>query len=389
MFEVKGKYGMAKIFADIVDNETISQITNLLNQPSIAGSNVRIMADCHAGAGCVIGTTMTIQDKVIPNLVGVDIGCGMFVIELEEKSIDFELLDQVVRNCIPSGFSIRTRAHEYIKRCRLSELNCIEHVNIDRADLSLGTLGGGNHFIEIDRSDDGRLFLVIHSGSRNLGKQTAEHYQKTAWEYLKDENRSQKIKELIDEIKKLKGSTASIPKELSYCEGLLFEQYIHDMKIVQEFAMENREAIADVILKEMKLHPVNSFSTIHNYIDTDAMILRKGAVSAKAGETLIIPINMRDGSLVCIGKGNPDYNFSAPHGAGRIMSRSKAKDCLSVDAFQTEMREAGIFTNSCNASTLDEAPEAYKPIESILQNISDTVEVVMAIKPVYNFKSSI
>ncbi len=400
MFEINGKYGSAKVFADIVDNETISQVTNLLNQQSICGSKVRIMADCHAGAGCVIGTTMTIRDKVIPNLVGVDIGCGMEVVELKERSVDFEKLDHVIRQYVPAGFSVRDKVHVYAEKCHLDELICKESVNLVRAALSLGTLGGGNHFIEVDRSDDGRLFLVIHTGSRNLGKQTAECYQNMAWEYLQKGNKKDKIERCIEElkkqgragdiekeIKKISQSTVSVPKELAYCEGELFRSYIHDMKIVQEFAMYNRQAIVHVILDKMGLFPVDAFTTIHNYIDTETMILRKGAVSAKEGEKLIIPINMRDGSLFCTGKGNSDYNFSAPHGAGRIMSRSKAKDCLSVDDFKDEMKAAGIYTNSCNESTLDEAPGAYKPMESILDNISDTVDVIDVIKPVYNFKS--
>jgi len=402
MFEVKGKYNKAVFFADVTDNETISQVMNLLKQPFLCESKIRIMADCHAGKGCVIGTTMTIQDKVIPNLVGVDIGCGMEVVELQETELDFEKLDSVIRGCVPSGFSIRSEAHPFVKQCHLSKLHCAEYINGDRAELSLGTLGGGNHFIEIDKAPDGRLFLVIHTGSRNLGKQTAEYYQNEAWKRLSGDEQHLLIQRRIEELKKegrqaeieaeirtIKESRTSVPKELAYCEGSLFERYMHDMKIVQQYAALNRQAIANVILSQMGLRSVSTFTTIHNYIDVESMILRKGAVSAKDGERLIIPINMRDGALICTGKGNEEYNYSAPHGAGRIMSRSKAKTELSVEAFKDEMSQAGIFTTSCNASTLDEAPGAYKPIESILENITDTVNVDVIVKPVYNYKAGL
>lgn len=395
MFEIKGKYGTAKFFADLVDDETIGQVMRLLNQKSTEGSKVRIMADCHAGVGCVIGTTMTITDKIIPNLVGVDIGCGMEAVKLQETNIDYKKLDETVRKYIPSGFCIRDSIHPYEQECRLEELFCLKQINLERARLSLGSLGGGNHFIEVDESENGAKFLVIHTGSRYLGKQVAEYYQDLAWKNLSKEKINEQIqkeivvlkaegreKEISETIAKIKASFQNVPKELAYCEGQLFENYIHDMKIVQEFATLNRQAIADVIVKQMNLHVSDSFTTIHNYIDTDAMILRKGSVSAKEGEKLIIPINMRDGSLICIGKGNEDYNFSAPHGAGRLMSRSQAKSILSVDEFQDEMKEAGVFTTSCGQATLDEAPGAYKPMESILENIKDTVEVVEVIKPV-------
>lgn len=357
------------------------------------------MPDTHAGKGCVIGTTMTIKDKVIPNLVGVDIGCGMLTIKLKEKRLDLPKLDSIIRKTVPSGFDIRNKAHKYLKNTDLDSLYC-KDINMNRAELSLGTLGGGNHFIEVDKDEAGNLYLVIHTGSRHLGKQVADYYQNKAYNSLKDGNRGEliqaKIKELTEQgrqteieqaIKEIKSTVESIPRELSYCEGELFNQYIHDMKIVQEYAYWNREAIADTILGEMRLHAVDVFQTIHNYIDTDEMILRKGAISCKQGEKVLIPINMRDGSLVCIGKGNPDWNFSGPHGAGRIMSRSEAKQSFTVSEFKKTMKEAGIFTTSVGSSTLDECPMTYKPIEEIMENITPTVDIVEVIKPIYNFKA--
>ena len=397
MIELNGKYGTAKVFTDLMQDEAIAQITTMLNQEFIEGSKIRIMPDVHAGAGCTIGTTMTIKDKCCPNLVGVDIGCGMHVSILKEDALDLEKLDRIIHEQIPSGFNIRNSEHPHTCITRLDQLICKDHVDILRAYLSLGTLGGGNHFIEVDKDDDGRLYLVIHSGSRHLGLEVAGYYQRLAEKQvcgrdeasiaewivkMKSEGRHS---EISDGLKKIKASTIKIPKELAYVSGQLFEDYIHDMKIVQEYAFFNRLAISDTILAYLDVCCEYQFTTIHNYIDTDHMILRKGAVSAREGERLLIPINMRDGSLLCVGKGNPDWNYSAPHGAGRLMSRSKAKETFSMDEFARSMD--GIYTTSVGVDTLDECPMAYKPIDSIINNIGDTVEVSKIIKPVYNFKA--
>ena len=399
MIELNGKYAIAKVFTDVVDEESISQVINLANQEFVAGSQIRMMPDIHAGAGCTIGTTMTIKDKVVPNLVGVDLGCGMETVVLKEKNIDLEQLDRVIRENVPSGFNIRDKAHGLVKDVNLQDLRCFHNINLDRAEKSIGTLGGGNHFIELDKDDDSTLYLVVHSGSRHLGVEIASYYQKLAYEQLnqcsKDDiqaliislKAAGKQRQIETEIKKLKNTKrTSIPKDMAYLEGAAFNDYIHDMRIAQQFAMMNRKAIADVIIQKMGLHISDEFTTIHNYIDLDSMILRKGAVSAQAGERLLIPINMRDGSLLCIGKGNPDWNYSAPHGAGRLMSRAKAKETFGVDEFQKEMN--GIYTTSVCYGTLDECPMAYKPIDAILDNIGDTVDVVKIIKPIYNFKAS-
>lgn len=400
MFELTGKYASAKVFTDIIESEAISQILSMLNQKFVEGQKIRIMPDVHAGAGCTIGTTMTIKDKIVPNLVGVDIGCGMETVMLEEKEIDFCILDDVIRTRIPSGFDIRDDTHEYYRHISedLHRLKCKENVDLHRAEYSLGTLGGGNHFCEVDRDQYGNLALVIHSGSRHLGKQVALYYQNLAYKQLND--RRDEIKQIIDTlkcagrkteiesvIKQYKAEHAcSIPKDLAYLEGELFDDYIHDMKIVQRYASLNRKAIAHTILSEMGLTSTYEFTTIHNYIDTDSMILRKGAVSAKQDELLLIPINMRDGSLLCYGLGNEDWNCSAPHGAGRLMSRSRAKESFTVEEYERQMD--GIFTSSVCYGTLDECPMAYKSIEDIVKNISETVQIVDRLKPVYNFKAS-
>ncbi len=397
MFELKGKYGEAKIFTDVADQASISQVMNLLNQPFAAGSQIRMMPDIHAGAGCTIGTTMTVTDKIVPNLVGVDVGCGMEVAILREKEIDLAELDRVIHERIPAGFSKRTSVHRYIKNVRLDELHCKDHVNISNAELSLGTCGGGNHFCEANRDNDGNIYLVIHSGSRHLGLEVATYYQNLAWEQLCQRD-PDSVNQLIARLKKegrqkdiqkelaaLKNASPKIPKELAYLTGTPMEHYLHDMKITQEFATWNRNAMMDEILKAMNLNLKDRFTTIHNYVDVENGILRKGAVSAKKGERLIIPINMRDGSLICIGKGNPDWNCSAPHGAGRLMSRSAAKEAFSVEEFREQM--SGIYTTSVGASTLDETPMAYKDMKDIVDNIGPTAEILHIIKPIYNFKA--
>ena len=323
------------------------------------------MPDIHAGAGCTIGTTMTIRDKIVPNLVGVDIGCGMEVIKIKETHIELQKLDKLIYQRIPSGFQVREKTHRYFDKINLKELYCYKHVDPLRAEKSLGSLGGGNHFIEADQDDEGNIYIVVHSGSRHLGLEVANYYQEEGCKSLND--------------------STSIPKQLAYVSGELFDRYIHDMKIIQEFAELNRRAMMDEIINGMKLHVAEQFTTIHNYIDTEAMILRKGAVSAKKGEKLLIPINMRDGSLICVGRGNDDWNQSAPHGAGRLMSRAAAKSTFTVSEFKNQM--SGVYTTSVNKGTLDECPMAYKGMDDIVNNIGDTVDITCVIKPIYNFKA--
>lgn len=395
MFELEGKYGSAKVFTDVVDQESISQVITLLNQPYAEGQRIRMMPDIHAGAGCTIGTTMTIGDKICPNMVGVDIGCGMLVAKISNKNIDLAVLDALIREQIPSGFEVHD---EYCdSHVDLSGLYCADSVNLDRAYRSVGTLGGGNHFIEANKDDEGNIYIVIHSGSRHLGVDIATHYQERAFNELGKVS-PEETKHLIDSLKAqgrqneiqtalkcLKGSITTMPKQLAYVEGTTLNMYLHDMAIAQNYAVENRLAMMNKIISGMGLDVVEMFATIHNYIDMDNLILRKGAVSAQKGEKLIIPINMRDGSLICTGKGNVDWNFSAPHGAGRLMSRSAAKERFTVEEFEKQME--GIFTTSVNRSTLDECPMAYKRIEDIVDNIEPTVEIHHIITPIYNFKA--
>ena len=398
MIEIQGKFNTAKIFTDVVDNASITQVQELCNQAFTAGSRIRLMPDIHAGKGCTIGTTMTITDKVVPNLVGVDIGCGMETTRVRESHMELQKLDKLIYEKIPSGFSIRDRAHRYLSQIDLSKLCCAKHVDLLRAEKSIGTLGGGNHFIEVDRDDEENPYIVVHSGSRHLGVEVASYYQEAGYKVLnrtddasieaiiaqmKAEGREKEIQKTLKKLKNLKQT--GIPKALAYVSGELFEQYLHDMKIVQRFAMLNRQAMVDEIVCGLGLHVEEQFTTVHNYIDTESMILRKGAVSARSGEKLLIPINMRDGSLICVGKGNEDWNFSAPHGAGRLMSRAEAKRRFDITGFRQEMD--GIYTTSVNESTLDECPMAYKGMDDILSNIGPTVDVAKIIKPIYNFKA--
>lgn len=398
MIELKGKYNTAKIFTDVVDESSISQVMLLLNQEFVFNSKIRMMPDIHAGAGCTIGTTMTISDRIVPNLVGVDIGCGMEVIQIKEKHIELQKLDKLIYDKIPSGFNIRKKPHKYIQNIDLKDLYCYKQINRNRAEKSLGTLDGGNHFIEAYKDNEGNIYIVIHSGSRHFGLEVANYYQNEGYKELngsaqkdidlliKDLKAHGKQKEIQKSITTLKNTKrTNIPKQLAYVKGDLFLQYIHDMKIVQTYAELNRQAMIDEIVSGMNLHIIDQFTTIHNYIDTDSMILRKGAVSAKKNEKLLIPINMRDGSLICIGKGNLDWNESAPHGAGRLMSRSAAKERYTVSEFKKQME--GIFTTSVNRNTLDECPMAYKNLDDIVNNISDTVVIDKIIKPIYNFKA--
>lgn len=400
MLEIKGKYNTAKVFTDIIDQDSIAQIILLCSQEFVKDAKICMMPDVHAGSGCTVGTTMTIKDKIVPNLVGADIGCGMETVMLKEKQLNLKELDRLIYERIPSGFAIREKNHPYLKRLKLGELKCAGHIDMLRAEKSLGTLGGGNHFIEADTDGQGNIYLVIHSGSRHLGLEVAKFYQNAGYHKLNGSSyedvenlvaslkKQKRDREIESEVKKLKSTkTTSVPKELAYVEGGLFDDYIHDMKIVQEYAVLNRKAMMDELLQGMGLHSAEEFTTVHNYLDTEKNILRKGAVSAEEGEKILIPINMRDGSLICIGKGNPDWNYSAPHGAGRIMSRSEAKEAFSVEEYENQMQ--GIYTTSVSRSTLDECPMAYKSIDDIVNNIGDTVQIVNVIKPVYNFKAGV
>lgn len=399
MKTVTGKFNTAKIFTDLVEDTAIDQVKTLLDQPFVENETVRFMPDIHAGAGCVVGTTMTVKDKICPNLIGVDIGCGMLAAKIEGKDIDFAKLDGIIREFIPCGMNIHEKEH-IMADCleELDDLYCKDHVDLDYARKSVGTLGGGNHFIELDKDGEGKLWLVIHSGSRHLGCEVAKYYQKLA---IKDLHRLNKdvVKEVVEKMKAegryseiqstleaMKSSTEKVPDDLCWCEGELFKQYVHDMRITQEFASLNREAMLHTIEWRMGWTSCEEFSTVHNYLDIKNMIMRKGSVAAYEGQRLIIPMNMRDGSLICIGKGNEDWNCSAPHGAGRLMSRAQAKKQLELTDYQNVM--SGIWTTSVNTDTIDEAPMAYKPIESIIENIKDTAEIIDVIKPIYNFKAS-
>ncbi|MCL2076154.1 MAG: RtcB family protein [Betaproteobacteria bacterium] len=397
MIEVKGKHNTALCYCGELEPEAMKQIKAVCDREEFADSRIRIMPDVHAGKGCTIGTTMTITDKVVPGMVGVDIGCGMETARLAERNLDFEKLDRLIRAEIPSGRGIRKKHHPLNSEIDLDRLRCADRVKIDRARLSIGTLGGGNHFIEIGRADDGTLYLVVHSGSRHLGQEVANLYQDEACKRLSGsakktvrdaiaalqaKGREHEIEETLQRLQ----SGAGIPKDLSYASGKLFDDYMHDMRLVQRFATLNRRAMTEVILSGMNLTETDRFTTIHNYIDTEAMILRKGSVSAKSGEHLLIPINMRDGSLICVGKGNAEWNYSAPHGAGRLMSRTKAFNTLSMDEFKSEME--GIFSTSIHRKTLDESPMAYKSMDEILSRIRPTVDVIERIRTAYNFKAS-
>jgi len=401
MFELTGKYGTAKIFSDSQDEKAVGQIIELLNQPFVEACKVRIMSDYHYGAGCVIGFTCDLGDKVVPNLVGVDIGCGMFVVSLEKSNINLATLDQSIHLKIPAG---KTAHKNVIQRfSKITDLKCyrdLKHTEV--FEHQIGTLGGGNHFIELDVNDDGNKYLVIHSGSRNLGKQVADYYQNLAIESCKGLGDFNQVKmDLIDflkvtgkkieiqkEIKKLENEFSNLqpkyPRDLCFLQNEQKEDYLHDMAICQEYASLNRMTMVKIIFDAMQIDNGDSFETVHNYA-SDGMI-RKGAVSAKIGEKLIIPINMRDGSLICIGKGNNDWNDSAPHGAGRLMGRNEAKRTLSLTEFESTM--SGVYSTTVNGSTLDESPEAYKSMDEIIANIGDTVTVEKIIRPIYNFKAS-
>lgn len=399
MIEIKGSVASAKVFTETIEEVAVEQIKQLCNMAYTEGSKIRIMPDVHAGAGCTIGTTMTITDKVVPNLVGVDIGCGMETIRIENKHIELQKLDKLIYAKIPSGMNVRETPHKYNNEIDLTSLRCYKEIHEHRAIHSIGTLGGGNHFIEANKDEENNLYIVIHSGSRHLGNEVAKIYQELGYQRLngndkraldsliveyKTAGREKEIQSAINELKKQ--VLTNIPYPLAYVSEDLFEDYMHDMQIVQHFATLNRKAMADEIIRGMKLDVAEQFTTIHNYIDTENMILRKGAVSAKLGEKLLIPINMRDGSLICIGKGNADWNYSAPHGAGRLMSRTQAKNTFTVSEFKKQMKD--IYTTSVNKETLDECPMAYKDKSEIEKNITPTADIIKVIKPIYNFKAS-
>ena len=383
-----------KIFASIVDDVTKKQIDDLSNSDAYKGCAIRVMPDCHAGAGCTIGTVINIGERIVPNTVGVDIGCGMLVTKLEKQDVDLAQLDEVINEFIPSGFNIHDepKMHTHI----LDNLFCRDVIDLDMAMRSIGSLGSGNHFIELDIDEQGNKYLVIHSGSRNLGKRVCEYWQKKAVEYCQREACNEKEiierlkaegrqKEIQAAIKKAKANAPKINKELAYIKGEDANHYIFDMQMCQLYASYNRGKMADIILDKMDLHPKGQFTTLHNYIDIQHNILRKGAVSALAGEELLIPMNMRDGSLLCIGKGNLEWLYSAPHGAGRLMSRKQAKENIDMKDFEASME--GIFTTSVCEETIDEAPMVYKPMDEIVKCIEPTVEIVAVLKPLYNFKA--
>lgn len=401
VIEIKGKVNTALCYAKVVEDEAIEQIRRMCDYPMTEGSRIRIMPDVHSGKGCTIGTTMTITDKAVPNVVGVDIGCGMYTVNLGKGDIDFLKVDAAA-HYIPSGKNVWEGRKEQFD---LTGLTCYRQLkDTKRLVRSLGTLGGGNHFIEIDEAKDGTKYLVIHSGSRNLGKQVAELHQKLAvnlsrgyGSYLekrdeiirtyKEEGRKEEIQAALKQLKwEVYEGDTPMPEDLCYLSGKYLEDYLRDVEICQAFARRNRELMAEILIERAGLTAGESFHTIHNYIDTDEMILRKGAIAAHKGEKVLIPINMRDGSVIAVGKGNPEWNFSAPHGAGRLMSRTKAKDTLSMEEYKKVME--GIFTTSVNEETLDEAPMAYKSLEDIIDVIEGSVDVIEVIKPVYNFKAS-
>lgn len=399
MFEIKGKRNSAICYAKIVEDVAIEQIRRMCDYDFTENSKIRIMPDVHAGKGCTIGTTMTVTDKVVPNIVGVDIGCGMYTVNLGKCDIDLAKLDEAA-HFIPSGRNIWEGRQE---KFDLQELRCFRSLkNTKWLERSLGTLGGGNHFIEVDKASDGTKYLVIHTGSRNLGKQVAEIYQQLAIDLnkgketyfqqrdeiirtYKEQGRRKEIQKALEAISWNQRET-TMPEDLCYLYGQYFEDYMHDVEICQRFARRNREKIAEILLARTGITGGEAFHTIHNYIDVNEMILRKGAIAAHAGEKVLIPINMRDGSVLAIGKGNPEWNYSAPHGAGRIMSRSKAKSELNMEEYRKSM--AGIYTTCVNEDTLDESPMAYKSLEDIIDVMKESVDVIEIMKPIYNFKAN-
>lgn len=401
MIEIIGNFNTARVFATTLENEAREQIKTVCDTEAFASSKIRIMPDVHAGKGCTIGTTMTVTDKIVPAMVGVDIGCGMYTVYLGSIDIDFEKVDEAA-HCIPCGRNVWESRQEGFD---LTQLRCCRSLrDTERLERSLGTLGGGNHFIEIDEDADGGKYLVIHSGSRNLGTQVAEFYQQQAVDlnvgkeaYLrqreeiirtyKEQDRRSEIQATLTALdKEFQTKKPTLSRDLCFLYGSFMEDYLHDVDICQKFAERNRAKMAQIILDRCGWTDLETFQTIHNYIDVNEMVLRKGAVSAKAGEKLLVPINMRDGSLICIGKGNADWNCSAPHGAGRLMSRSAAFERLTMAEYEAEM--AGIYSTCVVPDTLDESPMVYKSMDEIVENIEPTAEILCRIKPIYNFKAA-
>lgn len=406
MFEIKGKVNTAICYATVVEDDAIAQIRRMCDHAFTQSAQICIMPDVHAGKGCTIGTTMTVTDKVVPNIVGVDIGCGMYTVELGQVEIDFASLDAAA-HFIPSEYNVWDTCVEHFDLTALRCYGALEHTK--RLEQSLGTLGGGNHFIEVDAAADGTKYLVIHSGSRNLGKQVAEYYQALAValhagtaDYnekrdaliraYREQGRNREIQTALDALQHAYAAKEpDMPEDLCYLYGAALEDYLHDVEICQRFAKRSREKMAGIILQMTGMTAVSAtanpaFHTIHNYIDTREMILRKGAIAAHEGELVLIPINMRDGSVLARGKGNSAWNFSAPHGAGRIMSRTKARETLDFSTYQKAME--GIYTTSVSLDTIDEAPMAYKSLEDIIDAIRESVDIIEVLKPIYNFKAS-
>ncbi len=401
MLEIKGNKNTAICYAKVIEDGAVQQIRRMCDYELAEGSRIRIMPDVHAGKGCTIGTTMTVTDKVCPNIVGVDIGCGMYTVQLADTNLDFERMDEAC-HYIPSGMNVWEGRQEKFDLSDLRSYRSLKDTR--RLGRSLGTLGGGNHFIEVDRSTDGTFYLVIHSGSRNLGKQVAEHYQQLAIDlhagkedyYIrrdeiirsyKEEGRRSEIQQALKNLEKeYTAKNPDVPEDLCWLHGSFLEDYLHDVEICQQFARRSREKMAEILLERTGMTAVSSFHTIHNYIDTREMILRKGAIAAHAGEKVLIPINMRDGSVIATGKGNPEWNYSAPHGAGRVMSRAAARASVNLEEYRKSME--GIYTTSVNKNTIDEAPMVYKSLEDIIGVISESVDIVDIMKPVYNFKAA-
>lgn len=401
MIKITGKYNTAICYTDNMEDSAREQIQTICDLDAFADCKIAVMPDVHAGMGCTIGTTMTVTDKVVPAMVGVDIGCGMYTVSLGTVDVDLQAFDAAA-HAVPSGKKVWEGRQE---RFDLTALRCYRYLkDSKRLERSLGTLGGGNHFIEIDTDDDGNKYLVIHSGSRNLGTQVAHFYQDLAYDLnlgkevyfrerdelirtYKEQGRKSELQAVLKQLAaSFRAKEPTLHHDLCYLYGSYMEDYLHDVDICQQFAARNREKIAEILLDKTRLHALDAFHTVHNYIDVQEKILRKGAVSAKAGEKLLVPINMRDGSLLCIGKGNPDWNESAPHGAGRLMSRTSAFEQLTMAEYETQMQ--GIYSTCVTPDTLDESPMAYKSIDEIVSHIGPTAEIVKRIRPIYNFKAT-
>lgn len=393
MIEIQGKKNSAIVFADKIDKETKTQLAALLREDAFADSKIRIMPDTHTGKYTVVGTTMTLNGRITPSLLGVDIGCGVETVFLEETEINLPELDKAVHALIPCGAKIHSEP--VIDNFDFSGLHCASSVNKNRALKSIGTLGGGNHFIELDRADDGTLILLIHSGSRQAGSDVALHYQELAYreECKKERKQSRKAdyRNRYEEdyyckaMRREARTKLAVTRQNAVLKGERFFEYLNDVAIIQRYADLNRRTIAERICSALNLHIKDRFSCVHNYIDEENMILRKGAISARQNERVIIPLNMRDGAILGVGLGNSEWNFSAPHGAGRACSRTEAKYAYTVEEYQQTM--SGIFTTTANAGSLDECPMAYKPAHKIIEAVKDTVEIQQIIRPVYNFKA--